>query len=68
MYDSAIADFSDAIRINPINSRGYFDRGWTYFYRLNQVAKACSDFDKSCSLDEVCVYNTEIEIKKQCGH
>ena len=49
-YDKAIADYSEAVRIDPNNAKAYYDRGLAY--RSNgKRDKAIADFSEAIRLD-----------------
>ncbi|MER3447202.1 MAG: hypothetical protein C4291_10325 [Candidatus Dadabacteria bacterium] len=45
MLDKAIAEFSEAIKINPRDANAYYNRGIAYYYK-GQYDQAISDFNK----------------------
>jgi tetratricopeptide (TPR) repeat protein len=49
-YDSAIADFNEAIRINPNDSSVYFYRGYAY-YNKNNYDSAIANYSLSIKID-----------------
>lgn len=57
-FDSAIADFTDAIRRNPSSLPAYYNRGNVYFAR-EEFDNAIADFNLAISLqpDHVLSYN-----------
>lgn len=48
-YDRAIADFSEAIRLNPNEGSAYVGRGATYLYK-DELKKAIADFSEAIRL------------------
>ncbi|CAN0468923.1 unnamed protein product, partial [Phaeothamnion confervicola] len=48
-YDQAIADFSEAIHLNPNDGSSWVGRGAAYMYK-NDLKKAISDFDEAVKL------------------
>ena len=48
-YDRAIADYSEAIRINPSNAGAYNDRAWAYF-KAGKAAQGLPDAERSLQL------------------
>ena len=48
-YDKAIADFSEAIRLNPLNASPYVGRGASYMSK-QEYKKAIADFDEALKL------------------
>ena len=49
-YRQAIADFSEALALDPDNSTAYSNRGLAYVHELD-YARAISDFDAALALD-----------------
>src|SRR5262249_20167873 len=49
LVDAAIADYSEAVRLNPAMYGAYFNRGLTYFNK-NDLAAAERDFTKAIEL------------------
>lgn len=49
-YDKAVADLTDAIRLEPKSPRGYSNRGNIYLLR-GQYDKAAADLDEALRLD-----------------
>ena len=49
-YDSAIADYSEAIRINPNEANIYYNRGTANFY-IAQYESAIDDFDEAIRIN-----------------
>jgi tetratricopeptide (TPR) repeat protein len=45
-YDQAIADFTQAIDLNPADPQAYFQRGFIY-YLLNKWDEAISEYTKA---------------------
>jgi len=50
MYEAAVADFSEAIRLNPAYTNAYNSRGVSY-YRQGQHEAAVADFSEAIRLD-----------------
>src|SRR5207249_511785 len=48
-YDRAIADYTDALRLTPNDSKRYVARGWAYYGTFN-IAAALADADKAIAL------------------
>jgi tetratricopeptide (TPR) repeat protein len=55
-YSKAIADFTEAIRLDPENDDGYFHRGMTY-HAQDEYAKAIADYTEAIRLDPQYVVN-----------
>ena len=49
-YDKAIADFTEAIRLEPETPEHYIDRGWVW-HTTGKYDKAVGDFNKAVQLD-----------------
>ena len=49
-YESAIADYSEAIRINPNDATVYYNRG-TSSYRIGRYESAIADFDEAIRIN-----------------
>jgi tetratricopeptide (TPR) repeat protein/serine/threonine protein kinase len=49
-YDKAIADYTEAIRLNPKNARAYTERGHVY-YKKEDYDKAITDYTEAIRLD-----------------
>lgn len=49
-YDKAIADFIVAIKLDPTNTKAYYNRGMAYFYNKN-YDKAIADYTKLLELN-----------------
>jgi tetratricopeptide (TPR) repeat protein len=50
-YDKAVADFNDAIRLEPANAEHYFKRGVAY-ERLNDHEKAAASFASAIEFND----------------
>jgi tetratricopeptide (TPR) repeat protein len=50
-FDRAIADFDQAIRIDPNDAAAYNRRGFAYLMS-NRVQIGCADFIKACTFGE----------------
>ena len=48
-YDKAIADFSEAIRLNPKNAAPWVNRGWAYLRKEN-FKEAINDFSEAINV------------------
>src|ERR1700733_5441917 len=49
-YEQAIADYTEAIRLDPKVARVWSSRGWTWGHK-SEFAKAAADFQQGISLD-----------------
>ena len=49
-YDNAIADYSEAVRLNPADSDAYCGRGWAWREK-QEFARALSDFGQALRID-----------------
>ena len=49
-YDSAVKDYSEAIRINPRDADNFYNRGNSYL-ALDNKNEAINDYDEAVSLD-----------------
>jgi formylglycine-generating enzyme required for sulfatase activity len=49
-YDKAIADFNDAIRMDPLNA-GYIDKRGYIYYKIKDCDKALVDFNEAIRMD-----------------
>lgn len=49
-FDKAIADYSQAIKLNPKYTVAYYNRGYTY-YNKGEFDKAIADFNQAIELD-----------------
>lgn len=49
-YEEALADFNEAIRLDPANASAYANRGYTYL-ALGHIEQADSNFDKAITLE-----------------
>jgi len=49
-YERAIADFSEAIRLDPKNANAYRVRGFTYFFKCDYDS-AIADYTEAIRLD-----------------
>jgi hypothetical protein len=49
-YDKALADLSEAIRLDPMSAPAYYNRGVTYWQRGNRD-RATADFNEAIRLD-----------------
>ena len=49
-YDKAIADFNEALRLDPRNARAYCGRGWAWNQK-KEYDKAIADFNESLQLN-----------------
>ena len=65
LYEKAVADCNEAIKINPKYGSAYASRG-LIFQKTNQIEKAKKDFIKACSLGhtEACSYYEKITGEK----
>jgi lipoprotein NlpI len=54
--DHAVADFSEALKLNPKDALSYHSRGLAYFYG-GDPAKALADFKRASELDPKYAYN-----------
>ena len=52
-YDKAIADHTEAIRINPEDAVAYNDRGFAY-YKMGEYDKAIADHTEAIPLNPDC--------------
>jgi tetratricopeptide (TPR) repeat protein len=55
-YDHAIADYNQALALNPRYAETYSNRGAAY-YREGNISKACADLRRACDLGECRSYN-----------
>ena len=51
-YEKAIADFTEAINIDPTYMNAYAQRAFTYFNKTHDYAKAFADYQEIFKLDE----------------
>ncbi|MBD1924416.1 tetratricopeptide repeat protein [Microcoleus sp. FACHB-831] len=51
-YKGAIADFSQALSLEPQNAKAYFNRGFAY-YNLENYQKAIEDYTKAIEINPV---------------
>jgi tetratricopeptide (TPR) repeat protein len=49
-YDRAIADHTQAIRINPNHANAYNNRGWAYYLKT-EYPRARADWNRALQLD-----------------
>jgi tetratricopeptide (TPR) repeat protein len=49
-FTNALADFSQAIKLNPADAEAYHTRGFLY-YELRSFTNALADFHKACEMD-----------------
>ena len=65
LYEKAVADCNESIKINPKYGSAYSTRG-LIFQKTNQIEKAKKDFIKACSLGhtEACSYYEKITGEK----
>jgi tetratricopeptide (TPR) repeat protein len=49
-YPEALADFTQAIKLDPLNAWSYNNRAWTYFNSADYKS-ALVDFNKAVQLD-----------------
>jgi len=49
-YDRAIADFDQAIKLDPKSAIAFANRGWTYLNK-REYDRAIADLDKATALD-----------------
>jgi tetratricopeptide (TPR) repeat protein len=54
-YDKALADFNEALRLDPQNSPAFNGRGWAW-YNKREYAKALADYDNALRLDPKAAY------------
>lgn len=68
-WDKAIADYSDAIRLDPANGEAFNNRAWT-FYRAGRSAEALTDADRAVRLlaKEAYVWDTRAHIHAALGN
>ena len=55
-YKSAVADYSDAIKIDNAFAEAYFNRGLTYIY-LGKTTEGIADLSKAGELGLYSAYN-----------
>jgi tetratricopeptide (TPR) repeat protein len=68
-WDKAIADYSEAIRLEPASGEAFNNRAWTY-YRAGRSAEALADADKAVGLlaKEAYVWDTRAHIHAKLGN
>jgi len=68
-WPRAIADYTDAIRLEPKNGEAYNNRAWTY-YRAGRHAEALADADKAVELlgKVAYVWDTRAHIHASLGN
>ncbi|MGE0022568.1 MAG: tetratricopeptide repeat protein [Hyphomicrobium sp.] len=68
-WQRAIADYTDAIRLEPRNGEAYNNRAWTY-YRAERHTEALADADKAVELlgKEAYVWDTRAHIHASLGN
>ncbi len=68
-WDKAIADYSEAIRIEPANGESFNNRAWTY-YRAGRSAEALADANMAVKLlaREAYVWDTRAHIYAMLGN
>ncbi len=68
-WDRAIADYTDALRLNPKHGESFNNRAWTY-YRTGRVAEALADADAAVRLlgKEAYVWDTRGHINAALGN
>ena len=49
-YDKAIADYDEAIRLNPNDASAYYERGQAW-HSKDDLDKAIADYDEAIRLD-----------------
>lgn len=64
----AIADFSEALKLKPDDSRNYYNRGLTYLM-MNDSVSAMRDFDSAIKLDpsQAVLYGNRSQLKYTMG-
>jgi tetratricopeptide (TPR) repeat protein len=50
-FDSAIADYNEAIRLDPNYADAYYNRGLIYFFRMDDPDRAITDFKAVLRID-----------------
>jgi tetratricopeptide (TPR) repeat protein len=68
-WDKAVADYSEAIRLEPQNGEALNNRAWTY-YRAGDAAKALADANKAVDLlsGKAYVWDTRGHIHARLGN
>ena len=68
-WDEAIADYTEAIRLDSANGEAFNNRAWTY-YRAGRTAEALADADAAVRLlaKEAYVWDTRAHIHAELGN
>jgi tetratricopeptide (TPR) repeat protein len=67
-YDKAIADYTQALRINPNYVNAYFNRGNAYYYKKD-YARARADYEKVLQLNpNDAGARNNLEVLRKEGH
>jgi Tfp pilus assembly protein PilF len=68
-FEQAIADYSEAIRLDGVNGEAFNNRAWTY-YRTGRIEKALADADMAVRLlaKEAYVWDTRAHIHAELGN
>jgi tetratricopeptide (TPR) repeat protein len=56
-YDQAIKEYTKTIELNPTLAEAYDDRGLTYFDKLGDKKRGCTDWKLACDLGVCENYN-----------
>ncbi|NLX11869.1 MAG: tetratricopeptide repeat protein [Chloroflexi bacterium] len=67
-YDQAVADYDEALRLNPDLAEGYVNRGLTHV-RLGRYEQAIADYDRALAIDPAYInaYHSRAEAAYDLG-
>jgi len=57
-YDLALSDYNKSLEMDPDDAFAYTNRGFLYMMKLDEKAKACSDWRRACDLGRCSNYNS----------